>query len=165
MGLISRGQKGRGVLPRPKRGQSCPRSVPARMMRSTVSFSAGPAGVWMQTKLFEFFAQSKSGQPKPARSFRLVALCQRDGLGEDFASGFGEHASVSVLQLAFLRTRQQLAGEGGEGLASRGCLTGASGKGLANRVGIDGESARGEQQAASHVFQLSNVARPGVCLQ
>src|SRR5258707_11465945 len=72
---------------------------------------------------------------------------------------------MTVLQLALLRANQQITGESSEGVASRGCFGIAGGKGLSNRVGADGESARAKQQAARHVFQLANVARPRVSLQ
>ena len=64
----------------------------------------------MQAKLLEFFAQGEPGQPKPARGFRLVSLCQHNGLRQDFALGFGDHAGMSVLPLALLRMRQQIYG-------------------------------------------------------
>ena len=62
----------------------------------------------MQAKLLELFAQGEPGYSQPARGFRLIAFGQRDGLREDFAFGFGEHAGMSVLQLALLRARQQI---------------------------------------------------------
>ena len=62
----------------------------------------------MQAKLLELFAQGEPGQPKPARGFRLIAFCQHNGLRQDFALGLGEHAAMSVRQLALLRTRQQI---------------------------------------------------------
>jgi len=114
----------------------------------------------MQTKLFEFFAQGKPGQSKPARGFRLIAFCQSNGLREDFAFGFGEHAGMRFVQFALLRPRQQITGEGSEGGSTRGGFGLAGGQGLANRVGVDGESAGGEQQATGYVFQLADVARP-----
>ena len=116
----------------------------------------------MQAKLLQFFAQGEPGQPKPARGFRLISFCHHDGLGEDFAFGFGKHEGVSVLQLALLRARQQITREGGEGMASRDGFGIAGAKSLANGVGIDGESAGGEQQAARYVFQFANVARPRI---
>ena len=78
--------------------------------------------------MLEFFAQGESGQPQPARGFCLIAFCQRDGLREDFAFGLSEYAGMSVVQLAFLRTRQQITGEGSEGMASRGVFGTAGGK-------------------------------------
>ena len=74
----------------------------------------------MQAKRLEFFAQGEPRQPKPARGFRLIAFCQRDGLRQDLTFGFGEHAGMSVLQLALLRTRQQSTREASEGMARRG---------------------------------------------
>ena len=74
----------------------------------------------MQAKLLELFAQGEAGQPKPARGFRLIAFCQHNGLRQDFPFGFGDHAGMSVLQLALLRARQQITREGREGVAGRG---------------------------------------------
>ena len=76
----------------------------------------------MQAKLLELFSQSKSGQAQPAGRFRLIGFSQHNGLRDDFALGFGQHAGMSVLQLALLSTRQQITGVGGKGVASRGFL-------------------------------------------
>ena len=56
----------------------------------------------MQAKVFEFFAQGKAGQAQPARGFGLVAFGKGDCLRNDFAFGFGQHASMSVLQKELL---------------------------------------------------------------
>jgi hypothetical protein len=61
----------------------------------------------------------------------------------DFTFRVGEHTSMSVLQLALLRTREQITRQGSEGMAYWGCFSIAGGKGLANRIGVDRESTRG----------------------
>ena len=65
--------------------------------RSPFRFRAGFDGVGMQAKLLELFAQGDSGQPQPARGLCLIAFCQRDGLREDFAFGFGDHPGMGVV--------------------------------------------------------------------
>jgi len=52
------------LIPVPRTGIGCAASHEHRLtseMRSDIRFQAGLGGVWMQTKLLEFFAQGKSG--------------------------------------------------------------------------------------------------------
>ena len=62
----------------------------------------------MQAEFGKFLPHLQPRYAQPTRSLRLVALGQLDGLFEQFRLEVGNHACVSVLNLAALGSGEQI---------------------------------------------------------
>src|SRR5262245_54748058 len=65
------------------------------------------SGPGMGPELVQLFAHGETGDAEPARGLCLVALCQVDGLGEDFPLRLAQQLGMCILEFAALRRRQE----------------------------------------------------------
>src|SRR4029079_3604214 len=72
---------------------------------------------------------------------------------------------MSVIQLAFLGSSQQVSGESGEGMLTWGRFNQSARENPADQFLINREPTGGQNQPANDIFQSTNVPGPGIRLQ
>ena len=113
----------------------------------------------------EFLAHLEAGDAEPAGGLGLVALGEADGLGVKLRLEVGDHFREGVLFFAALDAGEQVGDVGGVGLAREGWRLARPGKHLLDVLDGDGEGPGDQQGLAHDVFQLADVAGPGLLLK
>ena len=119
----------------------------------------------MEAEAIQFLAHGQAGNAEPPGGFGLIAVGKVDGLPEKLALQLFDGPGVNAAIFAVLGIGEQVGNVTGQSLIrARQGLSGSC-QDLSDVVRADYVAASQQQRLSHDVFQLANVAGPGLALQ